>query len=134
MATRNTIQRQLVIAAVRTLEKHPTADEVYQCIAAEYPDISKGTVYRNLNSLVDSGLLQRVAVPSGADRFDHILTKHYHLQCTQCGAFTDLDVPYIDELDAKIAKVTGYKMDAHAIIFKGICPKCQKANTKKALN
>ena len=49
---RNTIQRQLVIAAVRFLADHPTADEVYERITMEYPDISKGTVYRNLNSLV----------------------------------------------------------------------------------
>ena len=57
MTKRNTIQRQLVIAAVRFLADHPTAEEVYDRITMEYPDISKGTVYRNLNSLVESGLL-----------------------------------------------------------------------------
>ena len=70
MAKRNTIQRQLVIAAVRFLADHPTAEEVYDRITMEYPDISKGTVYRNLNSLVESGLLSKVSVPSGADRFE----------------------------------------------------------------
>ena len=70
MTKRNTIQRQLVIAAVRFLADHPTAEEVYDRITMEYPDISKGTVYRNLNSLVESGLLGKVSVPSGADRFD----------------------------------------------------------------
>jgi Fur family peroxide stress response transcriptional regulator len=64
MAKRNTIQRQLVIAAVRFLADHPTAEEVYDRITMEYPDISKGTVYRNLNSLVESGLLSKVSVPS----------------------------------------------------------------------
>ena len=64
MAKRNTIQRQLVIAAVRFLADHPTAEEVYDRITMEYPDISKGTVYRNLNSLVESGLLGKVSVPS----------------------------------------------------------------------
>ena len=49
---RNTIQRQLVISAVRSLSNHPTAEEVYNRIVLDYPDISKGTVYRNLNSLV----------------------------------------------------------------------------------
>lgn len=62
MAKRNTIQRQLVIAAVRFLADHPTAEEVYDRITMEYPDISKGTVYRNLNSLVESGLLSKVSV------------------------------------------------------------------------
>ena len=64
MAKRNTIQRQLVIAAVRFLADHPTAEEVYDRITMEYPDISKGTVYRNLNSLVESGLLSKVSVPA----------------------------------------------------------------------
>ena len=88
---RNTIQRQLVIAAVRFLADHPTADEVYERITMEYPDISKGTVYRNLNSLVESGLLNKVSVPSGADRFDHMLTKHYHIKCSHCGKFMNVE-------------------------------------------
>ena len=91
MAKRNTIQRQLVIAAVRFLANHPTAEEVYDRITMEYPDISKGTVYRNLNSLVESGLLSKVSVPSGADRFDHILARHYHIKCTECGKFMNVE-------------------------------------------
>jgi len=125
MGKRNTIQRQLVIAAVRTLENHPTAEEVYNCIVTEYPDISKGTVYRNLNSLVETGLLNKVAVPSGADRFDHILTRHYHIECTDCGAFSDVDTEYLEDIDLKISKATNYKMDNHDIVFRGLCPKCQ---------
>ena len=88
---RNTIQRQLVISAVRSLSNHPTAEEVYNRIVLDYPDISKGTVYRNLNSLVDSGLLHRVSVPSSADRYDHMLTKHYHVQCVKCHRFMNVD-------------------------------------------
>ena len=108
---RNTIQRQLVIAAVRFLADHPTADEVYERITMEYPDISKGTVYRNLNSLVESGLLNKVSVPSGADRFDHMLTKHYHIKCSHCGNFMNVEnMDYMEDLDEKVAAVTGFKM------------------------
>ena len=131
MAKRNTIQRQLVIAAVRTLENHPTAEEVYNCIVAEYPDISKGTVYRNLNSLVETGLLNKVAVPSGADRFDHILTRHYHIECTNCGAFSNVDTEYLEDIDLKIANSTKYEMDNHDIVFRGICPQCQEMLKKQ---
>ena len=112
MTKRNTIQRQLVIAAVRFLADHPTAEEVYDRITMEYPDISKGTVYRNLNSLVESGLLGKVSVPSGADRFDHILTRHYHIKCTHCGMFMNVeDMDYIEGLDEKVGEVTGFKME-----------------------
>ena len=127
MAKRNTIQRQLVIAAVRFLANHPTAEEVYDRITMEYPDISKGTVYRNLNSLVESGLLGKVSVPSGADRFDHILARHYHIKCTECGKFMNVEnFDYIPDMDEKVAAVTGYKMNQHDIVFSGVCPECQK--------
>ena len=107
---RNTIQRQLVISAVRSLSNHPTAEEVYNRIVLDYPDISKGTVYRNLNSLVDSGLLRRVSVPSSADRYDHMLTKHYHVQCMKCHRFMNVDdLDYFQDLDDKIAQMTGYR-------------------------
>ena len=110
MQKRNTIQRQLVISAVRSLSNHPTAEEVYNRIVLDYPDISKGTVYRNLNSLVDSGLLHRVSVPSSADRYDHMLTKHYHVQCVKCHRFMNVDdLDYFQDLDDKIAQMTGYR-------------------------
>lgn len=127
MQKRNTIQRQLVISAVRSLSNHPTAEEVYNRIILSYPDISKGTVYRNLNSLVESGLLRRVSVPSAADRYDHMLTKHYHVQCTNCKKFMNVeDLDYFQKLDDKIETLTGFEMDNHNIVFQGICPECQK--------
>ena len=127
MAKRNTIQRQLVIAAVRFLVDHPTAEEVYDRITMEYPDISKGTVYRNLNSLVESGLLGKVSVPSGADRFDHILARHYHIKCNHCGKFMNVEnFDYFHDLDDKLATATGFKMEHHDIVFSGLCPECQK--------
>jgi Fe2+ or Zn2+ uptake regulation protein len=127
MVKRNTIQRQLVIAAVRFLADHPTAEEVYDRITMEYPDISKGTVYRNLNSLVESGLLGKVSVPSGADRFDHILARHYHIKCTHCGKFMNVEnFDYFHDLDDKLATATGFKMEHHDIVFSGLCPECQK--------
>ena len=133
MSTRNTIQRQLVIAAVRFLANHPTAEEVYDRITMEYPDISKGTVYRNLNSLVESGLLGKVSVPSGADRFDHILSKHYHIKCTHCGNFMNVeDLDYFYDLDQKVGAVTSYKMEHHDIVFSGLCPECQKLKGTEA--
>lgn len=126
MQKRNTIQKQLVIAAVRKLCNHPTAEEVYAKIIKEYPDISKGTVYRNLNALVESGLLNKISVPNAADRFDHILTKHYHIQCVQCKCFLNVDdLEYFQDLDDKIAQLTGFKMESHDIVFAGLCPECQ---------
>ena len=73
MERRNTRQRQLVLEAVQELCDHPTAEEIYDAAVKECPGLSLGTVYRNLNSLVDAGRVRRVSIPGKADRFDHTL-------------------------------------------------------------
>jgi Fe2+ or Zn2+ uptake regulation protein len=82
-------------------------------------------VYRNLNSLVDDGQLRRISVPDAADRFNATNKPHYHIKCKKCGGFYDIDTPYISDIDVKIAKITGFELESHDIIFKGICPKCK---------
>ena len=73
MEKRNTIQKQLVLDAVFRLANHPTAEEVYAEVARSHPTVSKATVYRNLGSLSEDGLLRHIKMPGGADRFDHML-------------------------------------------------------------
>ena len=78
-------QRELVLHQVKSLCTHPTAEEVYEQAVKECPSLSLGTVYRNLNSLVEAGLVRRVSIPGQADRFDHTLRWHGHFYCTACG-------------------------------------------------
>jgi len=78
MDMRNTIQRSLVLEAVKELRCHATADEVYDAIMKIHPNISRGTVYRNLNLLSDTGEIHKVEMPSGADCYDHLCHEHYH--------------------------------------------------------
>lgn len=124
MKKRNTIQGQLVLNAVRQLGNHPTADDVYNYVVKIHPNISKGTVYRNLNSLAEDGLLFKISVPDAADRFDHTLEMHYHIKCMNCGEFVDVSIDYMQDLDDKVSSVTGYKIYSHDVIFKGICANC----------
>ena len=127
MAKRNTIQKQLVATAIKLLPEHVTADEVYERIIMEYPGISKGTVYRNLNSLVEEGGLVKVAVPNGADYFDYVLTPHHHIQCGCCGRLMNISQQDdLAQLGDRIEKMTGYKLESPNFIFTGICPECQK--------
>ena len=85
-------QRELVMQTVQALCDHPTAEEIYDAAVKECPGLSLGTVYRNLNSLVDAGRVRRVSIPGKADRFDHTLPWHSHLYCTVCGSVTDAEV------------------------------------------
>ncbi|HZK70774.1 MAG TPA: transcriptional repressor [Clostridia bacterium] len=125
MGKRTTIQKQLVLDAVVNLASHPTADDVYNEVILKYSNISKGTVYRNLNSLVDDDQLRRISVPDAADRFDATNKPHYHIKCKKCEVFYDIDTPYISEIDTKIADIIGFELEGHDIVFKGICPKCK---------
>ena len=126
MIKRNTIQRSLVLEAVNKLKCHATADEVYQMVAQEYPNISKGTVYRNLHQLAESGEIKIIEVPGSADRFDHRCHNHYHVRCVQCGRVFDVDMDYIPDLGKRIKDTHGFEFTSHDLIFQGLCPDCKK--------
>jgi len=126
MKKRNTIQKNLVLKAIRHLTSHPTAEEVYLFIRDEYPDISRATVYRNLNSLTEEGQIKRISIADSADRFDVTTMPHYHIRCVSCGAFFDLKIPYFKDIDQKVAEETGFLMEDHDIVFRGICRSCRE--------
>ena len=87
---RNTIQKDLVRNAVCEMKRHVTANEVYEFVKESCPTIGKGTVYRNLDILVEEGDLRKVEVPDGPNRFDLTLKNHYHVRCVNCGEISDV--------------------------------------------
>ena len=91
MKRRNTIQRNLVLEAIRTMKSHVTAEEVFEFIRKKHPHIGKGTIYRNLGILAEEGEIRRVEIPDGPDRFDFTLKDHYHVRCIRCGEVFDED-------------------------------------------
>lgn len=129
---RNTIQHTLVLETVRRLKNHPTADDVYEEIAVRHPNISKATVYRNLNKLAEEGLIRKRSIHGEADRFDHKCGDHYHIKCERCGQVFDVDMEYIPDLPSRIRDTHGFTVTTHDIFFSGICPACQeKAKTEE---
>ena len=84
---------------------HPTADTVYLHIKEEFPSISLGTVYRNLNLLADIGEALRIPTPDGGDRFDGRCEPHYHVVCTNCGNVFDLEMDdsYIQKMRINVS-------------------------------
>ena len=122
---RNTIQKDLVRNAVYEMKRHVTANEVYDFIKEAYPTIGKGTVYRNLDILVEEGALRKVEVPDGPNRFDFTLKNHYHVRCVKCGEVSDVDMDEILDLMERIHNTHGTKFLDYDISFKGICSKCR---------
>jgi len=123
MRRRNTRQREIIRQAAAGRSDHPTADQIYLELAQKHPTISRGTVYRNLKLLAQSGQLQQLNMP-GADRFDCRTDRHAHMMCVRCQAVRDVDSPYDTALDRKASQETGYRVAAHYVLFEGVCPAC----------
>lgn len=128
---RNTIQKDLVRNAVYEMKRHVTANEVYEFIKEAYPTIGKGTVYRNLDILIEEGALRKIEVPDGPNRFDFALNNHYHVRCIKCGNVSDVDMDEIPNLLERINNTHGIKFLDYDILFKGICLKCMGKEKEK---
>ena len=94
-------QREAIRDFLAHSEEHPTADMVYMNLRESFPNISLGTVYRNLNLLVELGEAQKLAFGDGKDHFDADTSLHYHFVCRSCGAVTDLPMEPLADIDQK---------------------------------
>ena len=116
-------QRELIYEALMHTDQHPTAEMVYQWLKPTNPNLSLGTVYRNLNLLVDEGAAVRMAFP--VERYDANVEPHPHFRCEKCGGVFDLDLPYDKGLDEKALLASGHDIRSHELIFHGICENCK---------
>ena len=126
--TRNTRQRGVILDILRGSHEHPTAEMVYLEARRVLPNISLGTVYRNLNFLRDQGAVREIR-PSegGSSRFDAADTPHAHFHCVLCSALLDIPLPpALENLrfeeEGKISTVS--LVDLHVI---GSCSGCEEA-------
>lgn len=84
-------QRDAIRSFLMSRKDHPTAEVVYDNVSKEFPNISLGTVYRNLTFLVDNGMAMKVPCSDGSVHFDGNVNPHYHFQCVNCGKVMDLN-------------------------------------------
>ena len=123
---RKSRQRQLILDTVMTRCDHPTADQIYLDVRARDDKISRGTVYRNLQRLCETGEIRKREIPGEADRYDHLCHDHYHARCVKCGRVFDVDMEYMTGLEKSIRDAHGFVFTGHDIVFQGICADCQK--------
>ncbi|MEG0752720.1 MAG: transcriptional repressor [Angelakisella sp.] len=119
-------QRELILNTVQSFPIHPTADTVYESVRQKEPKISLGTVYRNLNQLSEVGMLLKLPMPSGGDRFDGRLDDHLHIICSRCGAVADIELSALSQLDNDVEHQTGYRVTGRSMVFSGVCGECHK--------
>ena len=126
MLQRNTRQRQAILNILRNTDLHPTADWVYEEARKIIPNISKGTVYRNLNLLKDAGEISELNLSGTMSRYEGRPENHYHFRCESCGRVFDLNHPVNKELDTEIASKTGFLVSHHQLEFRGLCRDCRQ--------
>ncbi|MFC1909315.1 Fur family transcriptional regulator [Chloroflexota bacterium] len=126
MIRRDTRQREAILNVLRQAASHPTADWVYDEVRKVIPNISKGTVYRNLKVLRERGDISELNLSGTVSRYEGNQDNHYHFRCEKCGRVFDLDEPVNRELDESVAKRTGFKVSYHQLEFRGICNDCQQ--------
>lgn len=120
---RNTIQRDETLKAVRKLGNHPTAEEVYQEVVSNNPHISKGTVYRNLGLLSETGEIRKLLMPGNVpDRYDWDLTQHCHAVCRCCGKVFDISC---NKTEIPVTNTDGFTIEDCELIFTGVCKDCK---------
>ena len=117
-------QRESIKASLMSRKDHPTADAVYASIREEFPNISLGTVYRNLSLLSETGQILKLNMRDSADRFDGRITPHDHFVCERCHCVEDIFLDDNEEITIAAQKKFDGKIRSHTTTFYGICKKC----------
>ena len=119
-------QRESIMNFLAGRTDHPTAVVIYTNLRQEMPNLSLGTVYRNLSLLSDIGDILKISTGNGPDHFDGNPTPHNHFICNKCGAVIDLEMDNIEHIDEVASKNFDGNIQGHVIYFHGICPDCLK--------
>ncbi|WP_176014347.1 transcriptional repressor [Victivallis sp. Marseille-Q1083] len=126
-----TAQREAILEELRSVDTHPTADELYVMLRRRMPQISLGTVYRNLEQLSQLGVIQKLATTGKQKRFDGNVHFHHHMRCEKCDAVVDLHEATLQQVDMALMEVlpkvgcSGFYLE-----FFGVCRKCRQAELK----
>jgi Fur family peroxide stress response transcriptional regulator len=119
-----THQRQVIYQALLSMHDHPSPEVVYEKVRKQIPSISLGTVYKNIKTFVDSGLLREVSLHHGSTRLETNLTPHHHLVCARCKTIVDLDDEDLEPVKLKRRPPRGFSIQRFSVEVIGLCPHC----------
>ena len=119
-----TVQRRVIMETLAGRNDHPTADQIYDAVAARLPGISRTTVYRVLDAFVALGVSQKINSPEAKAHFDADTSRHHHVRCTVCGAVADVHDEVLNALKLPEETASGFVLLDYSINFVGTCPTC----------
>jgi len=126
-ATKHFRKRDAILTCLRETTEHPSADWVFSQLKPEIPDLSLGTVYRNLSLFKEQGIIVSLGTVKGVERFDGNTAPHVHYICTDCGRVLDLhQIRVPEELNQSAATASGGEVTGCQLTFTGVCSHCAR--------
>ena len=124
-STRYSMQREVILKNVLLRKDHPTAEKIYEDVREAIPNISLGTVYRNLAKLSDESMIQKVGMGTGVEHFDGNPFPHYHVVCNECGVIDDIEAEPLKSFNEWASQMFKGEIYKHSAIFFGKCENCK---------
>ncbi|MGX7107770.1 Fur family transcriptional regulator [Hutsoniella sourekii] len=123
---RMTPQRKAILSYMIKSKSHPTIDEIYHDLMDDDFEMSLATVYNNLNTLVELGLVEEMKFSDITSRYDFLDRNHQHILCTECGKIGDFVFDDVSAINQAARDQTGYLVNQTRLELYGICPECRK--------
>jgi Fur family peroxide stress response transcriptional regulator len=127
---RNRLDKWPGFGIILERDDHPTADQIIEVVRRRVPGISRTTVYRILDMLVEMGIIRRLHHPGPAARFDGKIRRHHHLICKKCNKVIDLESARLDRLSLPALESEGFEIEDFSVQFIGTCAACRRAKTQ----
>ncbi len=125
-----TTQRMAILKALSQGRRHVTAQELFEKVYEDHPEIGFATVYRFLRTLTECNFVSELRMGGLAARYELNLKNHHdHLTCIRCGKISEFENKTIEALQEKVAKQFGFQLTHHVLELYGVCPVCQSEET-----
>ena len=130
---RMTSQREIILKELQDSHQHLSADELYERVKKIMPRISLATVYRNLETLSEAGIIGKLEISGRQKRFDYDVSDHDHIYCVQCHRVDNIKLDRNSVQPPSAASSKGYTIAGFRVEFAGLCPACRKKNQRSGV-
>ena len=124
---RMTDQRRMILEQMQEPNVHLTADDIYSRVRQKIPNVSLGTVYRNLEIMTKAGIVRKLNIGGNQKLYDGGMHRHYHVKCVECGVVSDISAEKFGDITS-LATSDGFDIHDHELEFEGICHACRDKN------
>ena len=116
-------KRQMILDTIKSTDSHPSAKWVYETLKEQIPDLSLGTVYRNINLFKEQGHVMTVATVDGEERIDGDTSPHAHFVCKSCGCVYDVPATHAP-ISRETCTMDGFETHSTVLTYYGVCGSC----------